>query len=221
MMILHLIKKDVLIAKKYILIVLLAAFAIPLLLAVIDRLEGSSISGIVTFRYMVILTLIILLQNISHIESKYDKVPALLCASPYTRKTIVIAKYAFFVLLFGYCLIAHSLFALIFDISKLLGLTSVLSVLLISAALYGIYLPIDFKYGAIKTRFIFAITIIIISLSPALLTEIIPKTIALGNTFSLFEIPSALMDVILAVASMVILMISMIVSMKIYEKKDL
>ena len=49
MMIFHLIKKDVLIAKKYILIVLLAAFAIPLLFAVIDRLEGSSISGLVTF----------------------------------------------------------------------------------------------------------------------------------------------------------------------------
>lgn len=220
MMILHLIKKDILLARKYVIIVMLVAFIIPLLFLVVDRRSETSISAFIPFLYMVVLTQIVLLQNVSHLESKNPKAPALLCASPYTRKTLVQAKYAFFALLFVYCFIAHSLVSLIVDVSKLLDLTSVLAVLLISVALYGVYVPVEFKYGVIKTKFIFTITILLISLGPVLFAELLPNIIALD--FSVFSaIPTAILNTLLAVLSMALFLVSITVSMKIYAKKEL
>ena len=221
MLILHLIKKDILIAKKYVLIIMLVDITIPLLFMIVDRRSDSSISAFVPFLYMVVLTQIVLLQNISHIEAKYQKASALLCASPYTRKTLVMAKYAFFAMLFIYCLIAHSLVTFIFDTSKLLDLTSIFAVLLISVALYGVYVPIEFKYGAIKTRFIFTITVLLISLGPVLITDLLPNILTLNYKWILTAIPTAILNVLLVVTSIAIILISIAVSMRIYAKKDL
>jgi ABC-2 type transport system permease protein len=219
-MILHLIKKDILLAKKYVLIVMLVAVLIPILVLIISDRTGSSLPGFVPLLYMVVLTQLVLLQNISHLEYRSPKAPALICASPYTRKSFVIAKYAVFVLLFVYCLIAYSVVALVVDSSKLLDLTSILAVLLIGVTLYGIYMPVEFKYGVIKTRFIFMVTLLLIPLGPVLFMEPLVNTITLDIELFL-AMPSAVANSVLAAASTAIYMISMIVSMKVFANKDL
>lgn len=166
-MLLHLIKKDILLVKNLVLVAMLINIAIPLFF--IFTIPFST--GLLPFLYMVILTEIILLQSISAMEAKSPKASSLLCTTPYSRKTLVKAKYIFFILLFAFCYVVHTLLSLIVDPPNILNLTSVLTVLLFGTIAYGIYMPIEFKYGNVKARFVFMTLIFIVSLGPMIFTN--------------------------------------------------
>ncbi|MCS4465621.1 ABC-2 transporter permease [Clostridium botulinum] len=96
-----------------------------------------------------------LYQYVSMTELKYPKADALLCATPYSRRSIVAARYIFLLLIFVYCVLAYSIVSLILPQVKLLSLSNVLAVMLISAILFGVYTPIQYKLGYEKTKYFF------------------------------------------------------------------
>jgi ABC-2 type transport system permease protein len=216
-MLLHLIKKDILIAKNLVLASILIIIAIPLFFMFAIPFP----MGLLPFLYMVVLVEILLLQSISAAEAKSPKAFALLCAAPYTRKALVGAKYVFSILLFTFCYVVHTLLALIIDPSIILDLTSILAVLLFSTIVYGIYMPIEFKYGNAKARFVFTILILVFSLGPMLFTNL-PAGIDFSMLVeSITSVPDIVKWIALALLSALSFIVSMAISMRIFVNKEL
>lgn len=215
MMLLQLVKKDFLIVKKYVFFMMLLAVAVPLFVA--WRLP--EISGVISFVYTVVFTELIICQAVSQEESKYPKAAALLCSIPYKRSSIVKAKYVFFLLLFFYCWAVYTLMALLVPGIDAIDLTVVLSVLMVGMIVYGIYLPLYFKYGAEKTRFFFMICIFLIAFGMPLIYKYLAS---LHIDFSILtSISAPIINLIMVLLFAVALSVSMTMSIRIYSKKEL
>lgn len=211
----NLVKKDILIAKKYVIVTMLVVIAIPLFI----MFSAPSLSGFFPFLYMVAMAELLLLQAISQEEAKYPKATALLCTAPYTRSAFIKAKYVFSLLIFAYCYIVHTLVMLVIDKSNILDLTTILMVLLFSVLLYGIYMPIEVRYGAVKAKFVFMIMIFVLSFGPVVFANLFANiTIDIS---ALAAISSTIKNIVLVLASMLVFGISMRVSTKIFSKKEL
>jgi ABC-2 type transport system permease protein len=217
MMLLHLIKKDLLLAKTLILLTIAILIAIPLFFA----FAATDSMGLLPFLYMVVLTEIMLLQGISAMEAKNPQASALLCAAPYSRKTLVQAKYAFFVLLFASCYIIYTVLSLIMYPSDMLDPASVLTVLLFSAIIYGVYMPIEFKYGNVKARFIFLALLFVLSLGPMFFVNFLADIDFGAMTANIAAIPNIVKCMVLALLSALAFMASITISIRIVAKKEL
>lgn len=215
-MLLHLVKKDILIAKKIVFVAMLVVIAIPLLI----MLAAPELAGFFPFLYMVVIGELLLLQAISQEEAKCPKAAALLCAAPYTRSDFVKAKYLFFLLIFAYCCIVHVLMMLVINQQpNSLDLTMMLVVLLVSVLIYGIYMPIEFKYGLVKAKFVFLIAIFSFSFGPTIFMDLFANITI--DFSALAAIPSGVKNIVLTLASIAVFGISMMASTKIYSNKEL
>lgn len=212
-MLLSLVKKDFMLIKKNALIMMLFVFVIPLFVA----WRVPILLGFPTLLLAVIYSEIILCQGVSIMEAKYPKASALLCAAPYSRSTVVKAKYVFALFIFIYCYIAYSLIALIVPQVGTPDLFTTLTVLLVVILLYGIYLPIEFKLGFQKTKFALMITVFVLSFG---LPMLYGKNIKIDLSW-LSIIPVIAQYLVLSVISITIVATSMAVSIRIYNKKEL
>ena len=88
-MLFHLIKKDFLIVKKYVLIVLVAAILIPPVM----RWRTPEFAGTFGFILSVIFSIFMLLQYVSLKEYQFPKATTLLCATPFSRSMMVLLQY--------------------------------------------------------------------------------------------------------------------------------
>ncbi|KAA8674515.1 ABC-2 transporter permease [Clostridium sp. HV4-5-A1G] len=212
-MLFHLIKKDFLLAKRYVVIMLFMSAAIPLFIL----WRAPVFTGLVSFLSTVIFTELILYQYISLAEAKYPEVDALLCAAPYTRSSIVEAKYAFFLVVFIICFIVYSVLAFFIPQIGKLDLRTVLSVFLFCAIPYGVYMPFQFKYGYEKTKFAFILIIMLVSFGIPLIYNA-----NISVDISAFSNMAAIAQYILLItAAVLVLGISMMISINIYMKKEL
>ena len=212
-MLLQLVKKDALIAKKYAIIAMIFMFVIPLFILN----AAPSAPAFLRLLYTTILGELVLMQAISQEEGRCPKAASLLCTAPYRRRDIVAARYVFFLLLFVYGYAAYTLVTWIADPSGFPNLTSVLGVLLVNTVVFGIYLPIEFKYGLVKAKFIFIIFILLFSLGPSAFHNL-PN---IGKIIFLWTASPAVENLLMALASAMIFGLSMAISVRIFSKKDL
>lgn len=214
-MIWNLVKKDILIAKKLVFVTMLVVIAIPIFISWTAPLAPDFIP----FLYMVVMAELLLLNAISQEEGKCPKAAALLCATPYTRHAFVIAKYLFLLVIFAYCYIVHTLVMLVMANSISLNPTTILTVFLLSVFIYGIYMPVEFKYGVTKAKFIFMIIILLFSLGPSMFVSFFTN---INIDFStLMGMSPLIKNFVLVSASVAVFGTSMMTSMKIFSKKDL
>lgn len=214
-MLLHLIKKDILIVKKHVLMTMLIIIAIPLFV----MFTAHNIPGLIPFVYMIVLGEVLLLQAIAQEEAKHPKTIALLCATPYQRKTFVLAKYMLFFLIFIYCSVVYTLIAFFINKTIIINLTTFLVVMMIGAIVFSIYMPIEFKYGVVKAKFIFMIIILLFSLAPPLFVNLFGS---ISIKFSILKTLSPLLkNTVLALGNVFVLGVSLIISTKIFAKKEL
>lgn len=218
-MLLTLVKKDFLLIKKYLLILVVLPFAVPLIVIIqaSHLIQVFPNVGLIGFVLSVIFTLFMLYQYVLMAEMKYPKAEALLCSTPYSRSTQVKSRYAFLLLIFVYCCVAYNVLALLIAKIEYLTPFSYLVTLLISVILFGIYAPIQYKLGFEKTKYFF---IIVIMGMPLLFTILTKVNINLDFT-RLTLIPIFMQYMILIVAIIAILFISINISIKIYSKKEL
>ncbi|MBX4267124.1 ABC-2 transporter permease [Clostridium estertheticum] len=212
-MLFHLVKKDFLLIKKYLLLMILIPIAIPILMMI----QSSQLLGLSSFVMSVIFTVFMLYQYVLMAEMKYPKAEALLCATPYSRSTLVKARYVFLLLLFAYCCVAYNVLALLFAKIEYLTPSTYLIAMLISVILFGIYTPIQYKLGFEKTKYFF---VLVIMGAPFLMVLLIKANIKLNFT-GLSAITILVQYLISIVAIIAIIFISMNVSIKIYSKKEL
>lgn len=192
---------------------MLIPFAIPVMMMI----QASQFLGLSAFIMSVVFTVFMLYQYVLMAEMKYPKAEALLCATPYSRSTLVKARYVFLLLSFAYCGVAYNVLSLFFPKIKFLTSYNYLSALLISVILFGIYTPIQYKLGFEKTKYFF---IVLIMGTPFLLTLLTKINIKLDFT-ELSAMPMFAQYLILIVAIIAILFISINISIKIYSKKEL
>ncbi len=211
MMVFALLKKDVLIVKKYVLVMLLFAVLIPPFM----RWRVPEFTGTLGFILSVIFSVFMLLQYVSIKEYQYPRAAVLLCAAPFSRRAMVLSKYVF-------CMAAYAMCCMIYGIETLVipGLgrpdMRLFAVMFcaISAAV-GVYLPVQYKFGFDRAKYIFAGLIIFSPMCvPLLMRTVSPR-------LSLFLAAPRLFYSGIALLGAVFLAVSAFLSVKIYDKADL
>ena len=211
-MLIHLIKKDILIAKKYAMLVMVIGIVIPLFIF----WRAQTYSGSLGFILAVVFSEFMFFQNLSMKENQYSNAAALLCATPYTRKEMVVSKYILFVLIFLYCSIVYTIEIFLIPGMGKLDVKYMLTVFLVASVVYSVYMPIQYQMGYEKTKLFFMAILLAASFG-------LPVLIAKGdlNVLSLAEQSSYVVVSIILATSIIIMIISVMASVKIYRKKDL
>ena len=217
-MIANLVKKDFLLVKKSITAFLGISILVPLLVIILLRnttqIQGI---GIFVFLYMVILMELSFMQAVATEEEKSPKAIALLCAAPCPRKSYVIAKYICYLIFYGACVAVYSIIAAIYPRLDFLNILEALTVFLVGAILYGIYTPVAIKYGITKARLVF---IVAISLGPTLVVQVFHPDMKLILSF-MQNTSNMTAPIILGIAGIGVFLLSMIISIRIFVKKEL
>lgn len=216
-MLFHLVKKDLILAKKYLLVMLIFAVVAPIFFYSKLRFSnGSFASFLITVLFMEY----ILFNMVSMQEDKYGG-SALLCTTPYTRNGVIKAKYLYVLVIFIGCFLLYNLATAIGSSTGLarLNIYSVGIALLIISVFFGILIPIQTKFGYEKTKYIF---FILIFLTPFILPAIIEwyQSTNFNINFSL-SLPQTVKVWMPFVISILIGLISMIISIRIFSKKNL
>lgn len=215
-MLINLVVKDILLVKKYFFILLVFAAIAPIYPSTQLQLNDG---GLIGFLLTVVFMEHILFGTISKFEDQY-KGASLLCATPYTRSAFVKAKYLFLFVVFLCASIIRMITSIIMPSGiENLSINALGITFLVVSILFGILLPFQFKFGFDKARMIsFIVVFLIPFVAPTLIKEI--QLSHLNFTLSL-PFPSIIMVWMPCLISIVISIISMIVSLKIYAKKDL
>ncbi len=212
MMLFHLLKKDVLIIKKYVLVMLVAAILIPPFML----WRAPQYTGILGFMLSVIFCVFMLLQYISLKEYQFPKAATLLCATPYSRRMIVLSKYTFCMITYVACCVIYGIETLIIPELGTCDIKLFLLMFFIVSAFIGVYLPVQYKLGYEKTKFTF---VVVIMASPFILPQIM-KMENINLNFLFFLSPLLVYGGFILL-SFGILFISISLSMKIYNSVDL
>lgn len=211
-MLFNLVKKDLILAKKYLIIMIIFAIGAPVFIETkTNFISGGFLGFLITalwIQYM-------LFNAVSMSEDK-SKGSVLLCATPYTRKTLVKAKYLFILVIFACTCILYavtSLYAPI-DIPMLNISTSGISLLIIMT-FFGIIIPLQYQFGYEKTK---NISMLFVFISPFVFPKIVMLLKSSNISFQNMIFSSNLFSYFL---TLVIGFLSMIISIHIYSKKSL
>lgn len=212
-MLLQLVKKDFVIAKKYVWLMFIVVLLIPPF--ILWRMP--EVTGSISFVISAVFAVFMLLMYVSMKEFQYPKASAMLCATPYPRSLVVMSKYGFCVTILAVCSMIYWIETLIFPKIGSFNFEMVMAAFVGISLLISIYLPIQFKVGYEKTKFFF---VVIIMASPFLLPQLSKIN---GNSYLAIvnSIPAALLCVMIALISLILLAASIFISVKIYSQKDL
>jgi len=160
-----------------------------------------------------------MLFNMVSISEDKFKGAALLCATPYTRKALVKAKYLFLLVIFVCCYIIYTATAVLSPIDMKMLNISILGIsLLITTIFFGIILPVQFKFGYEKTKFISNFVVVI---SPFVLPYIMKLLKSNNIIFQIPSLPPIIQALFPSFLALVIGFVSLNVSIHIYSKKNL
>lgn len=217
----NLIRKDFLLVKKtlagFLGLGLLILLLVTFLLRNTPQVQGM---GLILFLYFLVLMELSFIQAVATEEEKSPKATALLCAAPYPRKSYVMAKYLCYLICYAVCGVVYSIVAAVHPQFNYLNITEALISFLVGAILYGVYTPVAIKYGLTKARIVFIAAVFLISLGPTLVVQVFRPDMKL--LLSLLQTQSsAIVPIVFGVAGVGVFLVSMIISIRIFEKKEL
>lgn len=215
-MLFNLVKKDFILAKKYWLFLIILAIGIPIFITAKINFKSGGFLG---FFIMVIYIEYMLFGTVSMTEDKY-KGSALLCTTPYTRKSLVKSKYILILVIFVFAYIIYTIMTFVspLGIERLNIFTLGMSLLIISI-LFGAVIPIQCKFGYEKTRYIFFGFIFV---STFLVPIIIKQLTSQNISFKIvLHFPTIIQNLLVFLLALIISFVSMNLSIKIYSKKNL
>lgn len=212
MMLFHLIRKDILIVKKYVLIMVIAAIAIPPFML----WRAPEYTGILGFILSIIFSVFMLLQYVSLKEYQFPKAATLLCSTPFSRNMMVISKYIFCIAMYITCCVIFGIETLLIPGLGTFDVKLCMLMFLIVSVFIGIYLPVQYKLGYAKTKFAFAV---VIMASPFIFPQLLKMENINLDAFS--KTSPVVIYGSIVVLSLVVLTVSMLLSIKIYDDEDL
>ena len=209
----NLVMKDFLIVKKYLLTMIVIVIGLPLfILWRIPQFVGTA-SFLMAFTFSAFM----LCQSVALAETKYPKADALLCSTPYSRSSIVISKYIFFIVLFLFAIGIYSALSLVVSQIEMLSIYSIVFIFLITNTMYCIYMPFQVKFGYEKTKYGFMIILFLISFG---LPTLHMAGVKIDSSL-LLDFSPLLQLMLMSLAIIVILSVSILISIKIYCNKEL
>lgn len=211
-MLFPLLKKDFLIVKKYVLIMVVVAALIPPFM----RWRTPEFSGAFGFILSVIFSVFMLLQYVSIKEYQFPKAATLLCAAPFSRKMMVLSKYVFCMVVYGACCIIYGIETLVIPGLGTPDVKLFVLMLLVMSVFIGVYLPVQYKWGFDRTKYIFAVIIIA---SPMCLPVLMRANRI--NPGLLTALPPAALYGGIVLIGLAVLAASASLSITIYAKADL
>lgn len=214
MMLFHLVKKDFLIVKKYVLLMLAVCVIIPPFM--IWR-TGAAYVGSMSFVLSAIFSVFMLLQYVSLKEHQYAKASTLLCSTPYPRKLLVLSKYIVCLLIYGICCVIFWIETFVFPVLGGFHVEMPVFMFLVLAIFLGIYLPVQYKLGYETTKFAF---FIIIMASPFIVPQLLKMQDGVNLDF-LTDLSSMLLYGGIVLIGVLVLIVSACVSVRFYCKADL
>lgn len=183
-MLISLVKKEFLIVKKYVGIMLIASFLIPPIM--LWRMPEAA--GAMGFTLTVIFSIFMLIQYVTLKEHQYPKATTLLCALPYPRKMIVLSKYGFCLIMYAVCCLVFGIDTIIFPQLGTFDIRMAAIVFLVITIPLSFYFPALYKLGYEKTKFVF---VIIIMASPVLFAFLFkPENVVGIRLLDIFLLPS-------------------------------
>ncbi|MDO4471419.1 MAG: ABC-2 transporter permease [Bacillota bacterium] len=206
------IKKDILIVKKYVLIMFAAAVLIPPFML----WRAPEYTGVLGFMLSVIFCVLMLLQYVSLKEYQFPKAATLLCATPFSRKMMVLSKYIFCIAVYIACCVIYAIETLLIPDLGTVNVTIFFLMLFVTSLFIGVYLPLQYKIGYEKTKFAF---VVVIMASPFILPQLMKMENVNLNFLSAFS-PLLVCGSAL-VFSWILLIVSVVLSMKFYGETDL
>lgn len=213
-MLINLVKKDFILVKKRLIIMLIFAIGAPIFIA---HEVAVNTGGFLELFLTALFTVFLLFNTVSFLEDKY-KGATLLSATPYTRKSLVQAKYLFVLAVFLACYIVYTLTAMLAPINiPMPNLHVVGIVLLIITIFMGTLIPVQYQFGYEKTKYIFVFFVFI---TPFVLPYIINWAQANSINISLAS-PTIVQDLLSYFLALIIGYFSMKVSVYVYSKKNL
>lgn len=207
-----LIKKDIMLIRKYVLIMFAAAILIPPFML----WKAPKYTGIFGFILSAVFCVLILLQYVSLKEYQFPKASTLLCTTPFSRKMMVMSKYIFCIAVYVVCCVIYTVETLLIPSLGAVNVTMFFVMLLVISVFIGIYLPIQYKIGYEKTKFVFTV---IIMASPFILPQFMKMKSVNPNIFSVLSPPIICISSLSL--SLIILLISAYLSVKFYIETDL
>lgn len=214
-MLFNLVLKDFILVKKYFVFLIIIAVCVPIVVTAASM--GFSSGGFLGFFITALYLEHSLFATVALAENKY-KGSALLCATPYTRDALVKAKYISVLVSFIFTFIIYTITAFVvpMGIEKLNIFTFGMSLLIITI-IWGVIIPLQYKFGYEKTKYMSTVLIFIsIFAFPNIVKFLRDKDIS-----QQIVIPQVIQNLLPYFLALLIGFISMIVSIKIYSKKDL
>lgn len=212
-MLFSLVKKDFLIVKKYVGIMLIVSFLIPPFML----WRTPEAAGAIGFILVAVFSVFMLTQYIFLKEHQYPKATTLLCATPYPRRLIVISKYCFCLIIYAVCCLIFGIDTLIFPELGAFNMQIAVITFFAIVMLLSLYFPALYKLGYEKTKFIF---VIIIMVSPVLSAFLFKSENGIQLDF-LDTVSTTAIIIFCIIVSLVVFAISAILSIKFFEKRDL
>ena len=101
-----LIKKDVMLLKKYVPFIIVILFALPVAFAAKSS-EVNAAQTTLAFAFEVIYSEFLICRYLAMKEYQYPKAASFLCTLPYTRNMQVASKYLIYLIVFVFCCVAY------------------------------------------------------------------------------------------------------------------
>lgn len=212
-MIIKLILKDIYLIKKYLFLTMILAVIVPLFYA----WRAPKLLGFTVIIMTVLLVEVLLVGNLFIEEEKYPKAEMLLCSSPYTRKNLVCEKYIFSFLIFIYCCLAYDVVALLFPYISFLKIKTIFLILLINTALFGVFFPLQYKFGIQSTKLFLSVGVFAF---PLILTGLVNICSDKLNSFVVKNVSENSQYIIISFLIIIIEILSINISNKIYSHKE-
>lgn len=204
-----LVKKDLLLMRKYLLLMIVIMIVLPLALATKSN-EANMFTSTMAFAFEVIYAEFLICRYLAMKEYQYPKATGFLCTLPFTRNMQVISKYLLYLVIFVFCCIAYWIDTLFVTNLTRIDLSLIIPILFAVSILYSIYMPVQYKFGYEKSKLIFMFLLIAF---PILVTN--------TDTARILMILSNMSYPIMLIIAIGSLLLSLIVSINIFNKKEL
>lgn len=211
-MLFALLKKDFLLVKKYVLFMVLFVVLIPPFM----RWTASEFAGTFGAIISILISSTMMLHSLSLKEYQFPKAATLLCATPFSRKAIVLSKYIFCMAVYGACCIILVIVGLLIPQLGTADIKLFVLMFLAISVYTGVYLPIQYKLGYEKAKFAFAA---LYGSSPLILLQLMRMEIF--NLDFLSTLSPYLVYGGAVLIGFAVFAISALLSIKIYDRADL
>ena len=211
---LSLILKDLVIMKNNLPFTALIIVGVPLLFLTTTPMG----TGLAAFSMTYILALYMTAQSLAYYESKYRKAETVLNAAPYSRQAIVISRYIFSSLIYFVSLFIYVILSLAIPYLETITIPEALIAFFIGNLMMGVLQPLTYKFGIEKTRYINMVVMVGIGVGfPYFVKAVVGGNINLDFLTSLSPVIISCLTLLL---SLIILVVSAIISISVYKKKE-